>query len=266
MPQQEADPNRAPVPRPPSPKHLDGGRDALFLDFDGTLVEIAPTPDSVRPVEGLTDLLRSLEDALGGAMAIVSGRKLDDIDHFLAPLRPTAAALHGRDRRLPDGSRQRLDSPVEALATARRTFDRFVRAHPGTALEDKGESLALHYRGAAEAGEAARAAAGHAVEAADGALLAVPGKMVVELLPVGEDKGTAVEAFMTIAPFAGRVPIFIGDDVTDEAGFAAASRLGGLGIRIGDRTGPTAATASLPDVPALHRWLESAIKPRATSR
>lgn len=258
MPPQDAGAG-APPPVLPAPRPLDVARDALFLDFDGTLVEIAPTPEAVRPAATLVEVLAALERATGGALAIVTGRKLEDIDHFLGPLRLPAAALHGRDRRLADGARERREAPAAALAAAREELGRVVAAHTGAMIEDKGDSLALHYRAVPEAGEAALAAAERVVAASDGALLAVPGKMVVELVPAGETKGTAVEAMMTAAPFAGRTPVFVGDDVTDEAGFAAASQLGGLGIRVGEPKA-TAATAGVADVPTLHAWLGAALE------
>ncbi len=237
-----------------------GPGDALFLDFDGTLVEIAPTPSSVRAAPYLPDLLERLEARLGGALALVTGRPVADVDHFLAPYRPAVAGVHGRDLRLPR-SGERFREPVDAtaLAEARSRLTAAAARFPGTLLEDKGESIALHYRNASpEVGEAARAEARAAAEASGGAVKLLPGKMVAELVPVGVDKGTAVERLMARVPFAGRTPVFVGDDVTDEAGFLVAGRLGGLGVRIGDGADATAASCYFPNVAALHAWLRRA--------
>jgi trehalose 6-phosphate phosphatase len=245
----QADDHRPPLPDP--------GRTALFLDFDGTLVGIAPTPEAVRPAAGLADLLVRLRDRLGGALAVVSGRPVEQIDGFLAPARLAVAGLHGMDCRLPDGSRERMAADEHALAAARLELERFVAAHPAALIEDKGLTLALHYRGVPEAAEAARAAAGAGVAASGGALQIRPGKMVLELAPPGRTKGDAVRDLMRRPPFAGRVPVFCGDDVTDEDGFLAMLALGGQGIRIGPADRPTAATTRLDDVAALHRWLKA---------
>ena len=244
---------------PVEPRDLVPERDALFLDFDGTLVEIAPTPSSVRVAPYLADLLLNLERRLGGALALVTGRPVADVDGFLAPYRPAVAGVHGRDLRLPRTG-ERLREPVDAavLGEARRLLEAVTARYPGTLLEDKGESVALHYRNASPgAGEAVRAAALAAVEAGGGALKLLPGKMVVELMPAGVDKGVAIERLLARAPFAGRTPVFVGDDVTDEAGFLVTRRLGGLGIKIGGGT-TTAAGCYLPDVQALHAWLRRA--------
>jgi trehalose 6-phosphate phosphatase len=243
------------LPLPP-PRDLAPDRDALFLDFDGTLVDIAPTPDSVRPAPGLPALLDALSRRLDGALAIVTGRPVEAVDGFLAPHRLPVAGLHGRDRRLADGSRARAAVNPVAVEAARVRLRALSARWPGTLIEDKGESVALHFRQAPEAAAAAREEA-LAVEAASGgALRLVPGKMVVELVPSGADKGTAIRDLLGLPPFRGRVPVFAGDDVTDEAGFAAVNALGGLAVRVGPPAGfATAAGASLPDVPALHAWL-----------
>jgi trehalose 6-phosphate phosphatase len=244
----------------PQPRDLAPRRDALFLDFDGTLVDIAPTPDSVRPAPGLPDLLDALSRRLGGALAIVTGRPVEAVDRFLSPLRLPVAGLHGRDRRLADGSRERGAVDRGAVDAARVRLRALAERWPGTVIEDKGESVALHYRQAPEAGAAALEEA-LAIEAGSGgALRLVPGKMVVELVPAGADKGAAVLALLDLPPFRGRVPVFAGDDVTDEAGFAAVNRLGGLSVRVGPAPGATsAARAAVPDVPALHAWLARAV-------
>jgi trehalose 6-phosphate phosphatase len=239
------------------PREIAPDRDALFLDFDGTLVEIAPTPDSVRPTTGLPSLLSVLECRLGGALAVVTGRPVEAVDGFLGLGGLTVAGLHGRDRRLADG--RRLREPVDAASVdvARTRLTALAGRLPGTLIEDKGESVSLHFRQAPEAAEAAEAEA-RAIEAeSQGRLRLLPGKMVVELVPAGFDKGTAVARLMEMPPFAGRIPVFVGDDVTDEAGFSVVNRLGGLSVRIG-QAARTEAQAVLDDVPALHGWLARA--------
>lgn len=247
-----ADPAAAAV----TPRDLDPERHALFVDFDGTLVEIAPSPGSVRPAPYLPDLLARLQARLGGALAVVSGRAVDDIERLLAPLSPVVAGLHGRDRRLPGGGRRKDPFDPATLDEVRASLGEVAARFPGTLLEDKGESVALHYRNAPEAAADASAAA-RAVADGRPDLRLLPGKMVVELLPAGSDKGRAVDELRRLPPFAGRAPVFVGDDVTDEAGFAAANRAGGLSVRVGDGAA-TAASARLPSVAALHAWLARA--------
>ncbi|MFO1050345.1 MAG: trehalose-phosphatase [Geminicoccaceae bacterium] len=236
-----------------SPPPLELGADALFLDYDGTLVELAPTPGEAVADEGLLRLLIALHAEAGGALAVVTGRPAADIDAFLAPLRLPLAALHGLAVRPADGAAQEAPGQVAGLAAARGAFDEFAAAHPGTRVEDKGLSVALHFRGAAGAADAADRLAQALAEASGGALRLQRGKMVVELLPAGTDKGTGIAGLMDTVPFAGRRPVFVGDDVTDEAGFAAVNRLGGMSIKVGD--GSTAAARRLPDVAAVRAWL-----------
>ena len=243
------------------PRDLAPDRDALFLDFDGTLVEIAATPDEVRPAAGLPALLAALQRRLDGALAVVTGRPVEAVDGFLGLDGLTVAGLHGRDRRLADG--RRLREPVDAASVdgARARLAALAQQLPGTLLEDKGESVSLHYRQAPHAAEAALAEA-RAIEAESlGSLRLLRGKMVVELLPAGFDKGEAVVRLMAMPPFAGRTPVFVGDDVTDEAGFAVVNRLGGLSIRVG-QAAATEAQAMVDDVTALHGWLARAAADR----
>lgn len=237
------------------PPSLDPFTHALFLDYDGTLVEIAPTPAQAVPDPELVHVLTALQDRLDGALAIVTGRPIADIDGFLHPLRLTVAALHGLAVRRGDGRVVAPSQLAAALDPVREAFSSFAVDHPGTQVEDKGLSVALHYRGAPSAAAAAEQLAG--AVAAEGKLKVQRGKMVVELLPAGTDKGTAIAAFMAEPPFASRRPVFVGDDVTDEAGFTSVNGQGGLSVRIG--SGPTAAGYQLPDVTALREWLRRGI-------
>ncbi|MBE7246390.1 MAG: trehalose-phosphatase [Actinomycetospora chiangmaiensis] len=227
---------------------------ALFLDFDGTLAEIAPRPDAVVVEPGLVDDLERLRERLGGALAIVTGRPVSVIDGFLAPARLDAAGLHGVERRLrgalsggraedhPDLRRQvaRLESESAAL--------------PNVLIEDKGASVAVHWR-LAGADDATRAEA--LVKAAAEALGAQYrlqlGKAVGEIVPAQATKAHAIRAFMEESPYRGRVPVFFGDDRTDEIAFGAVNEDGGIAVRVGD--GETVARHRLPDPAAVRALL-----------
>jgi trehalose 6-phosphate phosphatase len=229
---------------------------ALFLDLDGTLVEIAPRPDSVRVPAGLPALLDNLSRRREGALAVVSGRTLADIDRLLAPWRGAAAGLHGAERRRVDGTIDRTleDGAARALARLRPRLLRLAALMPGVFVEDKAAALALHYR-AAPAREAALREAARALAAECGpALRLLDGKMVLEFGPASATKGMAIAAFLGEAPFRGKRPVFLGDDATDEDGFAEVNRRGGLSIRIGP-PGDSAARFALPSVAAALAWL-----------
>ena len=232
---------------------------ALFLDVDGTLIEIAEAPDAVHVDEGTAGLLERLRSRLGGALALASGRSLDVLDRFFSPLELPAAGLHGLERRSADGSVNRADGAA-ALGPARRELARFAAAHPGTLLEDKSATLALHYRRAAGAEGPAREVMEEIRTSLGDAYRVQEGKMVLELKPHRPNKRTVVEDFMEETPFRGRVPVFIGDDITDEEGFAAAQSSGGAGIVVGlEHTGDRTSNANygLSGVSELHRWLEA---------
>ena len=234
------------------------GRAALFLDVDGTLIPIAETPDAVVLEPASLELLARLEKALQGAVALVSGRAVADLDRLFAPLRLPSAGLHGLQRRdaagkLHEEGDDLRGEPDYAELSAR--LERFAAAHPGVLIEDKQAAIALHYRRAPTAAEPARALLQEMLCDRRDRLALVPGKMVFEIKPVAADKGVAIGALMAEAPFAGRRPIFIGDDVTDEDGFRIVNDLGGLSVRVGD-TSRSAALAALPDVGAVAAWLQ----------
>jgi trehalose 6-phosphate phosphatase len=235
------------------PPSLDPSAQALFLDYDGTLVEIAPTPEEARADRELLELLGRLQERLDGALAIVTGRPVGDIDSLLHPLQLTVAALHGLAVRRGDGSAMAAPVAPSLLDPAREAFSAFAAEHSGTRVEDKGLSVALHFRGAPSAGRAADELASMLAGAGEGALRLQRGKMVVELLPAGADKGKAIAALMVEPPFQSRRPVFVGDDVTDEAGFATVNLQGGLSLRVGDGAG--AADFLLRDVSAVRGWL-----------
>ncbi|WP_347304174.1 trehalose-phosphatase [Croceibacterium sp. TMG7-5b_MA50] len=239
---------------PPSPPPLAALRAdrpiALFLDFDGTLIDLAPTPDSITVGDGLADRLADLADQLDGRLALVSGRAIPDLQRHLGPLRVARAGSHGIARELADGSLLG-DAPVALPPEAEAALQDFAAAH-GFMLEAKPHGAALHYRSDPALEPAGLAFAG---ELAAVHLLEVKrGKSVIELVRPGVSKEGAVRAFMQVAPFSGAMPVFVGDDITDEDGFRAAEALGGFGVLVGDRT-PTRARHRLPDVIAVHDWL-----------
>ncbi len=232
---------------------------ALFLDFDGTMVEIAPQPHAVQVPEPLISALRELDGYLQGAVAVISGRPIAQIDEFLRPLQLPVAGVHGAERRGADGAMHLLDThPLDLVEAAARAL---AQQHPGLLVENKRGSLALHYRQRPELEEAVLQAMQQAVDASPGVTL-LRGKMVAEAKPGGASKGRAIEAFLAEPPFAGRRPVFIGDDVTDEVGFSTVQHLGGLGIKVGE--GATAAWHRVPDPATLLRELEAALAARMT--
>lgn len=223
---------------------------ALFLDFDGTLADLAPRPELVQVEPELVGTLRRLHDHLDGALAIVSGRPIVELDYFLQPLCLPAAGIHGAELRSA-GARIEM-KPAPGLEPLIPPLEALVRRYPGLRLERKSVAVAIHYREAPELEGLVRAAVTDVLRHANG-LEGMPGKMVVEIKPAGINKGDAIAAFMNMPPFAGRGPVFAGDDVTDEAGFAVIRKLGGLGVLVGQRD--TMATVSVTGPAALRCWL-----------
>ncbi|MTH96214.1 trehalose-phosphatase [Roseibium sp. RKSG952] len=225
---------------------------ALFLDFDGTLVEIAPSPEmvAVRP-ETIVYLQRQLEE-LEGALAVVSGRPIMEIDHFLAPLQLAAAGLHGLEHRYRAGGELRRDPPGAEILQLKQEISASGLLGNGVFLEDKGVAVAVHFRAAPDK-------AGEITDFLETQIRSLPdlhllqGKMVVEAKPDTQDKGKAVAGFLDLDAFRDRLPVFLGDDVTDEDGMAAVQAAGGFGIKVGE--GDTCAQFRLADVAAVHRWL-----------
>lgn len=239
------------------PAFLSLAETAFFFDFDGTLVEIAPTPDGVHVPPTLLDSLAELRRLSRGAVAVVSGRGIDSIDGFLGMSDLPVAGLHGAERRDAAGDVVRLGFDDARLLRMERVLAELVREHPGMLLEIKGASLALHYRNAPLAEPVARDAAGRLVEEHADAYVLQPGKMVYEIKPKNVDKGRALAAFLDEPPFAGRRPVFAGDDLTDEKGFAVVNARGGLSIKVGE--GETAAHARIESVGAFRAWLASLV-------
>jgi trehalose 6-phosphate phosphatase len=243
----------AKLPSPPSLGEL--GREAptaLFLDFDGTLIDIAETPEGIVVPEGFAHRLVALSQRLGGRLALISGRAIANLEeHCGGPLGIAVAGSHGLSRF--SASRERLGAMPKPLPD--EVFEAFARfaARTGLHLETKAYGAALHYRADPSLAERAKAFAGSLAE--EHGLMVKRGKYVVELVPRGADKGAAVRAFIGEPPFIGARTVFVGDDVTDEDGFAAVGALGGFGVLVGYPR-LTAAEYGLADPSAVARWLE----------
>jgi trehalose 6-phosphate phosphatase len=237
---------------PPPLATLDkGGPAALFLDFDGTLVELAPTPDSIAPRHDLAQRLAALSQRMEGRLALVSGRSIDDLRAWLGPISVVMAGSHGGAIECSEGK----PMAEQARGIGDQAMDqlRQFSAKAGLDLEEKTHGAALHFRAAPELEPDAQAFADDLAARYD--LEAKRGKCVVELVEKGVNKGRAVDQIMAASPFRGAVPWFVGDDVTDEDGFAACIKLGGEAVLVGERESSCARRA-LPSVAAVHHWLE----------
>jgi len=231
---------------------LDPAKTAFFLDCDGTLAEIVDRPDGAFVAPAIVDCVRTLHAATGGALAVVSGRSIAQLDVMLSPLILPVAGVHGIERRDAAGTIFRPEFDAQAVLQIAAELDAFAARHEGLVSEVKSASAAIHYRMRPELEpQALSLMADIADRHADFRLLR--GKMVAELSASHRTKGDAVDDFMREAPFAGRLPVFVGDDVTDEDGFAAVARLGGMGIKIG--AGTTSATHRVATIADFHDWL-----------
>ncbi len=215
-------------------------RVALLLDFDGTLVDIAPAPELVIVPDTLRTSLRALRERLGGALAIVTGRALDQVDHFLPGIVGTVAAEHGAVLRRRAGEAPETVSLTPVPDAWRTEAARVAAATDGVRLETKGTGFVLHFRGAPDAGPGLRDVLDRMIAGREDRFHVLAAKMAWELRASGADKGSAVAAIMAEPPFRGRRPIFVGDDVTDEHGIAAARHLGGAGYLVPDAFGEPA--------------------------
>jgi trehalose 6-phosphate phosphatase len=236
---------------PPPPELLDGA--ALFLDFDGTLIELADAPDAIRVPPRLGPLLGRLRDRLGGRLAIVSGRAIADLERYLPVPGIPVSGSHGLELRLSDGSHVPLHAP-RGLAGVRERVRGFAGERHGLLVEDKPAGVALHYRQAP--GEARPVTDFMEGLARQEQLVVQRGNMVVELRPPGADKGDAVRAFMREPDFAGARPVFLGDDLTDEHAFEAVAAMDGAGVLVGPQR-DTQARYRLASVAAVGEWLEA---------
>ncbi len=228
---------------------------AYFLDADGTLLDIMPRPEDVVADDGLRTLLAGLAGAARGALALVSGRAITDIDRIFAPLILPVSGLHGGEIRFPDGSCS--GPPDDAMDGVRPHLADFMMAHPGLTLEDKGAALAIHFRQTPEYEAEVLEFLGSLAQRTG--LAVQEGKMVAELKQPHHDKGNGIAALLARPPFLGRKPVFIGDDLTDESGFLFVNARGGVSVRVGPADAITNARYRLPDPASvraeLHRLL-----------
>lgn len=227
---------------------------AFFFDLDGTLIEFAETPAAVRVTEELRVSLEQLHDLVGGAVAVMTGRPIAEIDRMFPATRLAVAGQHGAERRTAAGV-VTSHTPEQDLGPARQLLSQAIFDKPGLLLEDKGLSLALHYRRAPDLAGFVHQTMEALLADLDGQYTLQQGKSVLELKPAGKDKGRAVLEFMGESPFAGRTPAFVGDDATDEHGFATVNELGGYSIKVGP--GETRARWRLDNVKAVQQWLRS---------
>lgn len=247
--------------QPPPPDAVPLERTAFFFDFDGTLVDIVEDPAAVEVAPTTRASLTALLAATNSSVAVVSGREIDVLDEHLAPLRLAAAGMHGAEWRTPDGGRHRVRVQAD-IRSLQEKVAAFASRNAGLVAEIKPATVALHYRNKPEmAAQCLRFAEGLVREQPH--LRLQHGKMVVELIGTDSNKGDALRAFMEIPPFAGRIPLFVGDDLTDEHGFLALREWNGIGVKIG--AGPSAADYRLPDITAFHRWMRSLLPTTGTS-
>lgn len=231
---------------------------AFFLDVDGTLLEHAENPRAVRVGPELRHLLERLHASANAALALISGRPVAELDALFAPLAFATAGQHGIERRSADGALHRQAPPLELLGRAASEIVRLTAAHAGLVLENKGLTLALHYRQRPELRAVAEAEMRRIARSLGDEFELQRGKFVVEIKPSGKDKGTAIAEFMREPPFAGRTPVFVGDDLTDEYGFALVERLGGHTLKVGP--GETRARWRLADAAAVRAWLRNYVE------
>jgi trehalose 6-phosphate phosphatase len=228
---------------------------ALFLDADGTLLDIAPEPQLVHVAPDLPALLARLSRRFSGSLAFVSGRTIADLDHLFHPLRFPAAGIHGAERRDALGALHCAGLASDELSPVRDELRRFAARHPALLLEDKGRSLALHFRHAPELEHEVRGVLERALVRLPPGSHLQPGRCVIEIKHGSATKGSAIAQFMQEPPFAGRVPVFLGDDLTDEAGLAYAESHGGHAVFVGPERQP--GRGWLPDPTAVREWLRS---------
>lgn len=234
-----------------------GARWAFFLDVDGTLIEIAATPESVVVPAHLVPLLARLREAADGALALVSGRTVEELDRLFAPEHFIAAGVHGAQLRVSDGPPS-TSADVRALDPVRNVLATLERRYPGVRAEDKGTAIAVHYRAVPEAESAVVQAGTESVERLGAAYEMLHGRKVVEIRRRDATKGHAVTTLLESPPFRDRMPVYIGDDVTDEDAFRAVNDANGISVHVGDRI-DTNATRRLASVADVLEWLERVV-------
>jgi trehalose 6-phosphate phosphatase len=233
----------------PPPASLEWG---LFLDVDGTLIELTDSPLDTFADPELKTLLNSVAERLGGALALVSGRSIHYLDALFAPLRLPSAGLHGVERRKASGVMHGASFVDAQLDGARAAVKALVEAHPGTSIEDKGRSVAVHFRMAPQHEASIRQSLTAIAKPLGSNYHIQDGNMVFEIKPRGFTKATAIKAFMNEPPFSGRKPVFVGDDLTDQDGFKIVEDQGGISIAVGDRV---RAQFRVENAAAVRSWL-----------
>ncbi len=240
---------------PPLPRA--GARWALFLDVDGTLIGFNDDPDMVRVPDALRDTLARLHAALDGALALVSGRRMYDLDRLFGPPLMAAAGLHGLQRRRADGSEDGIQPDADVVDDLHRRVADLAARLPDMRVEDKGSCVALHFREAPKRERIITAAANGIARQLPG-YETQPGNHIVEIKPVGANKGHAISAFLDEAPFRQRLPVYLGDDLTDEHAFAIINARDGISVRVGHRE-PSRAHYTLRNPAAVQAWLEAVL-------
>ena len=240
-----------------APESLNSSAITLFLDVDGTLLEIRDNPADVIADNELIVLLRACSEKLGGALSLISGRSIAEVDRIFAPAIFPVAGAHGAEHRFGIGTVSFADAramPDDVLST----LERFVVDNDGLLLERKRGGVSLHYRGAPGLARECQRLVAELMPVLGDAFRVIAGKMVLEIAPAGQNKGVAIQRFLERKPFAGRLPVFVGDDVTDEDGFREVIKRGGTAIRVGDIES-SVAQYRLPNVAAVRPWLNDAI-------
>jgi trehalose 6-phosphate phosphatase len=238
-----------------APQFEDPSAYAFFLDFDGTLAEIAQSPDAVEVSQSARSALGDLHGSARGAVAIITGREIGTIDHFLAPLKLPIAGVHGFERRSANGATVKAATTAESAPVIEEQLGVFVKEHPGLILEKKSSALSLHYRERPDL-EGACLSRMDALAGNSKSVVLTRGKMVVEARFHRATKGTAIMDFLQEEPFRGRIPVAAGDDETDEDAFAAVNAASGLSIKVGP--GATRANYQVRDVTEFLHWLRQA--------
>ena len=225
----------------------------LFLDVDGTLIEFTDTPFETQADSKIKALLAAVAERLGGALALVSGRSIECLDALFEPLRLPVAGLHGVERRGATGAVHGSVFPDAELDLPRRALQALVAAHPGTSLEDKGRTIAVHYRRSPLSEHILRESLA-TIAAPLGARYHIQdGNMVLEIKPSGFTKATAIADFLAESPFIGRMPVFVGDDLTDQDGLRVVEEKGGMSIAVGDRV---RGQYTVENAAAVREWLQ----------
>jgi len=225
----------------------------LFLDVDGTLIDLTDSPLETFADAELKTVLTQVAERLGGAVALVSGRSLQYLDGLFAPLRLPAAGLHGVERRKSSGAIHGASFVDAQLNGARIALAALSDAHPGTSVEDKGRTLAVHYRMAPQFESSIRESLTKIAKPLGTNYHIQDGNMVFEIKPRGFTKGSAISAFLKEPPFSGRTPVFVGDDLTDQDGFRVVESRGGISIAVGERV---RAQRCLENPRAVRSWLQ----------